>query len=611
MSTARRAGGKLAIACASGRRSAPRDDTSTVDPAGEVGRRLDALKAATIMIVDDDPTTIAVLETYLRGQGYQNIVTSTDSRHAIALALETRPDCVLLDLKMPIDDGLEILCAIRTDTILQHTPVIILTSSTDADTKLRALQHEATDFLGKPVDPSELALRLRNILAAKAYQDQLIYYDGLTGLPNRRLFLDRVDRILRRASTRSNPCSVLHIGLDRFKQINDALGHRTGDSLLQSVARRLEKSIRPGDLVGTPAVNDGGSPLCRLGGDEFLVILSGSRSAERTSIIARRVFASISEPFRLAEDELFITSSIGIALFPDDGPDIETLLGNSATAMAHAKHAGGNNIAFYSKSLNAESSRRLNLENQLRKAIGREELLLYYQPKFDVQSGEVLGAEALMRWDHSELGLVPPAKFIPIAEETGLIDSLGEWALREACHQNVAWQSQGHAPISVAVNVSSKQFRRGNVVETIRGALESSGMAASCLVLEVTESMLIEDPEATTEMLNELKEMGIKVSVDDFGTGYSSLSYLKSLPLDELKVDRSFVNGIPGDGDDAAIVTAIIAMAQSLGLTVVAEGVETEAQLLFLQARGCDHFQGFLRGRPKPAAEWGDWLRPA
>jgi diguanylate cyclase (GGDEF)-like protein len=575
----------------------------------EVGRRMEALKSSKIMMVDDEPTTIEVLATFLEGEGYENIVTSTDSREAVDLLRKHLPDCVLLDLMMPNVDGLQILREIRSDATLQHTPVIILTSSTDAETKLKALQHEATDFLGKPVDPSELALRLRNILAAKAYQDHLINYDGLTGLPNRRLFLDRVDRILRRASVESIPCSVLHLGLDRFKQINDALGHRAGDILLKAVARRLERSIRPSDLLAIPGLNEAGSPLCRLGGDEFLVILCGSPSADSTRTIARRIFSNLSQPFRISDDELIVTASIGISLFPEDAEDIEALLGHAATALSHAKQAGGNQIAFYSRALNTESSKRLLMENQLRKAIGREELLLYYQPKFDTYSGELRGAEALMRWNHPEQGLVPPVDFIPLAEETGLIESLGEWALATACHQNVAWQNAGFEPISISVNVSSKQMRRGNFVQTVRFALSDSGMAADHLILEVTESMLIEDQAKTLDMLNELKAMGVKISVDDFGTGYSSLSYLKSLPLDELKVDRSFVSGVSEGSDDSAIVNAIIAMSQSLGLIVVAEGVETAAQLRFLQNRGCDQYQGFLRGRPVPPSEWGDILK--
>jgi diguanylate cyclase (GGDEF)-like protein len=374
--------------------------------------------------------------------------------------------------------------------------------------------------------------------------------------------------------------------------------------LLKAVAHRLEKSVRLGDLLGTPALHGESNPLSRVGGDEFFVFLPEVYSADRTARVARRILSQMSEPFYANGQDLYLSASIGIAVFPGDGEDIEKLAGNAGIAMSHAKQLGGNGYEFYSKSLNAESLERLSLENQLRKALDREELLLHYQPRVDVRSGQIIGAEALMRWQHSERGFVPPGTFIPIAEETDLITSLGEWALRTACRQNSAWQTAGSRPVPVSVNVSSKQFRAGSLLEAIRGALQASGLEGAHLVLEVTESLLIEDPEATLEMLRRIKEMGLKISVDDFGTGYSSLSYLKGLPLDELKIDRSFVNGVPTDADDVAIVTAIIAMAHSLGLTVVAEGVETEEQLAFLAERGCDEYQGFLFSRPLPASEW-------
>jgi EAL domain-containing protein (putative c-di-GMP-specific phosphodiesterase class I) len=347
-----------------------------------------------------------------------------------------------------------------------------------------------------------------------------------------------------------------------------------------------------------------------VGGDEFLLFLPEVRSVDRAALIARRILSDLSEPFRLEGQDLFVTCSIGISLYPGDGEDAETLAGNAGVALSHAKQGGGSDYQFYSSSLNAESLERLSLENQLRGALERDELLLHYQPKLDVRSGEIIGAEALMRWQHPELGFLLPDRFIPIAEETGLIASLGEWALRAACRQNSAWQSAGVRPVfPVSVNVSSKQFRSGSLAETIREALQASGQEAKHLVLEVTESLLIENPEATLEMLREIREMGLKISVDDFGTGYSSLSYLKSLPLDELKIDGSFVSGVPDDADDVAIVTAIIAMAHSLGLTVVAEGVETEQQLAFLADQGCNEYQGSLSGMPVAPDQWTALVR--
>lgn len=557
-----------------------------------------------IMIVDDEPTTIEILEMFLQGEGYQRFVKTTDSRNAVALARTENPDVLLLDVMMSEVGGLDVLRAIRRDEGLQHLPVIILTSSTEPATKLQALELGATDLLAKPVDPSELALRLKNTLTAKVYQDRLAYYDRLTGLPNRRLFMDRLARTLRRAKSRSIDCALLHLDLDRFKQINDALGHSVGDALLQAVAARLEQSIRPTDFLGVPGIPDIDRPFSRVGGDEFSVLLPGVGAFERAARVARRILAMLSEPFHVDGQDLFVTSSIGVALFPADGEDIETLLANANIAMSHAKKQGRNGFQFYDRSLNSESAERLGLENQLRRAIDRKEIMLHYQPKVDVKSGRIIGAEALMRWEHPELGRVEPDRFIPIAEEAGLITSLGEWALRTACQQNRAWQDAGLPPISIAVNVSAKQFQNVGFVDTIRRALEESRMDPKFLVLELTESMIMDDPAQTARMLEAIKAMGARTSIDDFGTGYSSLSTLKRFPIDELKIDRSFVKNIPQDADDVAIVNAVILMGHTLGLTVVAEGVETAEQLAFLEGHRCDTYQGYLRSRPFPAEDF-------
>ncbi len=565
--------------------------------------------SSTIMLVDDEPTTIEILEMFLQGEGYERFVTTTDSRKAVALAKHERPDVLLLDLMMPEVGGLDVLRAIRSDEELRHLPVIILTSSTEAETKLQALELGATDLLAKPVDPSELALRLKNTLTAKLYQDRLAYYDPLTGLPNRRLFMDRLERTLRRATSRSLDCALLHIDLDRFKQINDALGHSVGDALLQAVAERLELSIRPTDFLGVPGIADAANPISRVGGDEFSVLLPGVGAVERVARVAQRILAGLGKSFRLDGHDLFVTSSIGIALFPADGDNIEALLASANIAMSHAKKRGRNGFQFYDPSLNFESAERLSLESQLRRAIDRKELRLYYQPKMEIETDRIIGAEALMRWEHPELGLVGPDRFIPIAEETGLITSLGEWALRTGCQQNQAWQNAGLPPISVAVNVSARQFQNEGFVETIRSALVGSRMDPKHLVLELTESVIMENPTETARMLEAIREMGARTSVDDFGTGYSSLSCLKRFPIDELKIDRSFVQNVPDDEDDAAIVDAIILIGHSLGLTVVAEGVETADQLAFLEDLGCDTYQGFLRSKPVPAEDFERLLR--
>ena len=579
-------------------------DTSIASSATEQPDQNTPFASSTIMMVDDEPTTIDVLEMFLRGEGYENFVTTTDSPNAVALARRERPDVLLLDLMMPEVGGLEILREIRNDKELKHLPIIILTSSTEPELKLEALELGATDLLAKPVDPSELALRLKNTLTAKRYQDQLTYYDALTGLPNRRLFAEQLERTLQRASRTSADCALLHINLDRFKQINDVLGHKRGDILLQEVAKRLGRSIRVTDSLGSSGVPEATNPLSRVGADEFSVLLPGMGKVDLASRVARRILKDLSTPFDLDGNATFVTASIGISFYPNDGDNAETLLGSAVSATSHAKKRGCSNFEFYDPSLNLEAAERLKLENQLRQAVENKEIRVYYQPKVEISSRKIIGAEALMRWEHPELGFVGPEQFIPIAEEAGLIGALGEWILRTSCMQNQAWQSAGLPPISIAVNVSAMQFQGEGFVEVVANSLRASQMDPKYLVLELTESVIMENPDETVTMLNAIKEMGVRISVDDFGTGYSSFSSLKRFPIDELKIDRSFVQNIPDDKDDAAIANAIVLIAHTLGLTVVAEGVETEAQLEFLGGCGCDTYQGYLCSRPLPPEQF-------
>ena len=592
--------------------------TTPISSSGSESKRsLTPFPTSTIMIVDDEPTTIEILEMFLQSEGYEHFITTTDSTRALDLLARERPDVLLLDVMMPEVGGMEILTAIRNDESLRYTPVIILTSSTDAETKIQALELGATDFLAKPVDPSELALRLRNTLAAKVYQDRLTYCDALTGLPNRQLFMDLFERTLKQAAAHSTECALIHMDLDRFKQINDTLGHNVGDELLKAVASRLEQSMQATEFMGVPGFSPMRNPLARVGGDEFSLLLPGVGDADGAAWVAQRILSDLREPFRTnasnesngaSAEDLFITASIGISLFPADGSDAKTLLANANVAMSHAKKRGRNEYQFYNRSLNVESAERLSLENQLRRSIERDELLLYYQPRVDVQTGRLLGSEALMRWEHPELGLVGPDRFIPIAEETGIIRSLGEWALRTGCKQNQAWLSAGLPATSVAINVSALQFQNPGFVDTIRAALDESQMDPRYLDLELTESMIMRNPTETAVMLDAIKAMGIRLSIDDFGTGYSSLAYLKSFPISELKIDRSFVSGVPEDEDGAAIVNAIILIGHTLGMTVVAEGVETSEQLEFIKSRGCDSYQGFLLSKPLPAEEFQQLL---
>jgi diguanylate cyclase (GGDEF)-like protein len=568
---------------------------------------LQTLKDAKVMIVDDEPIMMDVVQAFLEDAGYTHFLTTDDSDLALTMMQKERPDVLLLDLIMPGKSGFELLTEIRNDPALRFLPVIVLTAASDSDTKLQALELGATDFLAKPVDPSELILRLRNALAFKAYQDQLAYNDSLTGLPNRQLFLERLAWTLRLARRHNKQCALLQVGLDRFKQINDTLGHEMGDEVLKAVSRRLATTLRESDTLSMLDDREDAISLSRLAGDEFMVLISEIRHAEDASIIARRLLDTMQSPLMLNGRELFITISVGIVLFPQDAQEGTDLLTNVDLAMAQAKLRGRNTYAFYSPETNARSHERLTLETALRKAIERNQLELYYQPKVDVASGRVIGAEALLRWTHPELGAVSPGRFIPLAEETGLILPLGEMVLRRACRDAVAWQQNGFT-LPVSVNVSSLQFRRGDMPAIIQSVLLASGLQANQLIVELTESLLMDNAQANIDMLHTIKTLGVGLSMDDFGTGYSSLSYLKRFPLDELKIDQVFVRDLPEDPGSAAIVGPVIAMAHGLGLTVTAEGVETPGQMDFLKKHGCDQFQGYLFSRPLPLNDFNDLL---
>jgi diguanylate cyclase (GGDEF)-like protein len=387
----------------------------------------------------------------------------------------------------------------------------------------------------------------------------------------------------------------LFLDADRFKTINDTLGHDAGDDLLKQIATRLTACLRAGDTVS------------RLAGDEFAVVLPSVENAIDTRHLAQRLLDCFVEPFRLKEQRIYITASIGVTLYPGDATTVEGLLKNADTAMYRAKDAGRNNYQFYSTDMHTHAVERLKLENALRGATERGELVLHYQPLVDLKSGQIEGMEALLRWNHPELGLVPPLEFIPLAEETGLIIPIGEWVLRSACAQTRAWQAAGLPPLRLSVNLSARQFQK-DLVGMVASVLEETGLEPKYLELELTESVVMKNPEAAVATLDALDRMGVRLSIDDFGTGYSSLSYLKRFPIDTLKVDRSFVRDIPGDADDMLITTGIIGLAHSLGIQVVAEGVETSAQLSFLRAQNCDAMQGYYFSKPLPAPAFAQLL---
>ena len=429
----------------------------------------------------------------------------------------------------------------------------------------------------------------------------LAYHDALTGLPNRVLLQDRLQQAIAQAERSHSGLALVFLDLDNFKKINDSLGHAAGDALLREVARRLQYCVRDSDTIS------------RQGGDEFVIILRELHGVDSCTPVLGKVMEALQEPFNWEGNELATSASIGIALYPDDGPDFETLRKKADMAMYRAKEAGRNTYRFFDEEMDDEAVEHLLMRSGLRRALERGEFLLHYQPQIDLASGRVIGAEALLRWQHPEYGLVPPGRFIPIAEESGLIVPIGEWVLREACRQAAHWTRQGLPPLVVAVNLSAVQFRRGSVDLTVTRALADAGLAPAQLELELTESILIQDAEQVLAAVRRLKQLGVKLSIDDFGTGYSSLSYLKRFDIDKLKIDQSFIRDLASDPDDAAIVRAIIQMAHSLGLQAIAEGVETPDMLAQLQAFGCDQAQGYHYARPMPAAAFEHYLasRPA
>jgi diguanylate cyclase (GGDEF)-like protein/PAS domain S-box-containing protein len=460
------------------------------------------------------------------------------------------------------------------------------------------------------IDGEEYLLSLvRDVSERKALEEHiqhLAFHDSLTHLPNRAMFNRQLQHAILQAQRYNKRLAVLFIDLDRFKNINDTLGHDAGDRLLQEMARRLSMCLRGSDIAQQPA---GASMVARLGGDEFVILVEEVTDTGRISEVANRLLATMVREYLLEGQLIHMTASIGISVFPEDGHNEFSLMKHADIAMYRAKASGKNAFQFYSSQMDVHSTRLLALESGLRRAIEREELTLHYQPKVDVHTGRVSGVEALVRWKHPDLGLVPPAHFIPLAEETGLIIPLSKWVLREACAQSMAWRSQGLPPVRIAVNLSARQFIDDNLPEQTAKTLQETGMDPALLEFEITESMMMYNTDKTIEVLSAFRRLGIRIAIDDFGIGYSSLSHLKQFPIDIIKMDRSFVKDIPADQADAAIADAIIAMGKRLGIRVVAEGVETHAQLVFLRERGCDEIQGYYFSKPLPAGEFARYLQ--
>ncbi len=450
---------------------------------------------------------------------------------------------------------------------------------------------------------SRLATRTASLVRSLSHANRKLHHlalhDALTRLPNRSLLEDRIGQAIQAGERHGKRFAVMFLDLDRFKTINDSLGHQYGDKLLQGVAERLTGCLRGEDTVA------------RLGGDEFVVLLSDLPNPAAASSIAQKVLDTLAAPIIIEDQQQSVSVSVGISVYPEDGSCLRELMSNADSAMYHAKKMGRANYQFFAPEMNAAAGERLALEQALRRALDQNEFALHYQPKVDVATGNVVAMEALVRWHSPERGMVAPNEFIAVSEEIGLIIPLGAWVLREACRQNRAWQNAGLPHLRVAVNLSAYQFRQKDLPEFIASVLQEEGLLPSCLELEVTESVVMHNPAEAARILERLHGQGIHISVDDFGTGYSSLSYLKQFRLDTLKIDRSFVRDISSDADDAAIVRSVIALAHSLRLKVIAEGVETDEQLDFLRELGCDEYQGYLRSKPLPAAQFEDLLRKA
>ena len=620
---------------------------------------------ASILIVDDKEANVLLLERMLRGAGYAALSSTMDPHAVCDLHRHNRYDLILLDLQMPAMDGFQVLEGLKQIEEDGYLPVMVITAQPQH--KLRALQFGAKDFISKPFELPEVLMRISNMLEvrllhreakrhshvleqtvqklretesglrtteaellkekaalddyviqlqkanehlvvatieaqsqaeeierAKVRLAHLAQHDALTDLPNRILLNDRLVQAIGLAHRKNKRLAVMFLDLDRFKYINDSLGHAVGDQLLQSVAARLTAAVRSTDTV------------CRQGGDEFVVLLADIEHAEDAALSAQKILDALTTSHRIEHFELHVTVSIGISIYPDNGQDANTLVKNADTAMYQAKEGGRNHYQFFEQDMTVVAVERHAIESGLRGALTRQEFVLYYQPKINLETGTISGVEALIRWQHPQRGLILPEQFVWIAEDCGLIVPIGEWVLREACAHAQSWQAAGLPPVSVAVNISAVQFRHKGFLDSVASILNDTGLAPCYLELELTESVLMQDANGTASVLKTLKAMGVRLALDDFGTGYSSLSYLKRFPIDTLKIDQSFLRDIThatDNSDDAAIVATVVGMGKILNQRVIAEGVETREQMAFLQVQGCAEAQGFYFSHPVTAED--------
>jgi len=571
-----------------------------------------------ILVVEDDPASRLLMRASLQKSGFR-VSEAQDGLAAITDFEELEPDAVLLDVMMPKLDGYDTCRAIRKLKGGEHTPILMVTGLDDLEAIHKAFDSGATDFITKPINWAILNYRVKYMLrASEAFLDivdkqhqiqELAFFDHLTGLANRTLFKDTLEVAIAENTISDSLVAVLFLDLDRFKAINDTLGHHMGDRLLKSVAGRINACIRENDTFSRRTKRNSRHYISRLGGDEFTVLLPQLKDPEDAARAAIRINKSLTEQFLIEGTEIFISASIGISIFPLDGNEAEELMKHADLAMYHAKEKGKNNFQFYKTSLNVKAKERLEFENDVRKAVQNNEFELYYQPQIDLASGMISGAEALSRWHHKTRGTVSPGEFIPVIEELGLIIPFTEWVIRQSGQQQVDWKNRNCRPPKIAINVSSQHFVEQNIPDKIVQTLQSFNISSDFLELELTESVLADQNDETILTLQRIKELGMTISVDDFGTGYSSLVYLKTFPIDIVKIDRFFVKDILTSVQDAAIVKAIIAMAHSMGIKVVAEGIEEPGQYRLLREMQCDYGQGYLFSHAISAADFGQMIK--
>jgi diguanylate cyclase (GGDEF)-like protein len=561
--------------------------------------------SVSILIIDDVEQIRQLLGDLLSAH---ECVLAASAEEALSV-LQTRVfDLVLSDINMPGISGLDLV-----PRILERSPdtvVVMISGEQGIESAIEAMRVGAFDYITKPLDLRHIkaavnrALGHHRLLVGKrryenhleellkertAEIEYLAYYDRLTDLPNRSLFIDRCTQALAIAQRNQHQVGVMLVSLDRFKKIAESLSHEAGDVVLGEVAARLSNCTREGDTVA------------HFEGDEFALLLTQVVETDELTDVCLLVNDAMKQPFHLGNQDVYMTASIGIAISPANGEDTSVILRNAGAALYRAKKQGGNNYQFYAADMNTQAVKRLALESSLRRAIENQEFVAFYQPVVDLRTAEIIGTEALARWEHPEFGILPPARFIGLAEDTGLILEIGDFILCAACRQTRQWQDDGLGRLRAAVNISARNFQQGGFVDRLVEVLHETGLDPTCLDLELTETSIMENAQTAAAMLSDIRKLGVRVSIDDFGTGYSSLGYLKNLPIDSLKLDQSFVKGATTDPDDAALVMAIVTLAHNLRLKVVAEGVETEEQLAFLRLLRCDEGQGYLFGKPEPA----------